>query len=449
MAFFRQGHERATVVLKPFLLKIREGFLLGLAPEPDQSSPCAGCVQMWLIDRDVNVERVELSALTVRRELIPELLAENNGHVFYEIDLDGTYTRLEAIVYPHPNCSCEKTNYIPPREITKRTNFAFSPLTQVKVARFGTPDGNLWLASATGEAPLAQETFTCYGVDKDKELARFKAVDEWMKRCVITDLPKRLSNGETVPAEILQTGNVELISRSLPKQASFEGMGVGANKEEATLDALFGLAKVRTLKKYASNMKNPMLVVGANNWMRTKVPFYLLQQYDLHLLFYPNSTQAWVVGLAAFSRQRLDEKPAFVFAAEADIHKAIDQLFFKIVEVLRPSEPETEIPRVPEEHPRGMGTKLHMWWTHWIYRCPKISLKDVLHLEPYPRNLEHWRNYFRDGQDLVSVLAVNNHYLPSQIRTLVKLKLSSSDPLHAVTNINGIGTWNDFRDALA
>ena len=135
--------------------------------------------------------------------------------------------------------------------------------------------------------------------------------------------------------------------------------------------------------------------------------------------------------------------------AEADIHKAIDQLFFKMVEVLRPSEPETEIPRIPEEHPRGMGSKLHLWWTHWIYRCPKISLKDVLHLEPYPRNLEHWRNYFRDGQELVSVLAVNNDYLPSQIRTLVKLKLSSSDPIHTTANINGIGTWNDFRDALA
>lgn len=449
MAFFRQGFDRTSVVLKPFLLKIREGFLLGLSPDPEQSSPCSGCVQMWLIDREVSVEKVELSNLTVRRELIPELLAENNSHVFYEIDLDGSYTRLEAIVYPHPNCSCEKTNYIPPKEINKRTNFAFSPLTQIKVSRFGTPDGNLWLASATGEAPLAAQTFTCYGVDKDKEAARFKAVDEWMKRCVVLDLPKRMARGETVPGEVLQTGNVELFNRSLPNQSQFEGVGVGANKDEATLDALFNLAKVRTLKKYTSSMKNPMLVVGANNWMRTKVPFYLLQQYDLHLLFYPNSTQAWVVGLAAFSRQRLEEKPQFVFAADADIHQAIDQLFFKIVEVLRPSEPETEIPRIPDEHPKGMGSKLHMWWTQWIYRCPKISLKDLLHLEAYPRTLDYWRDYFRDGQERVSVLAVNNEYLPSQIRTLVKLKLSSSDPINLVANINGIGTWNDFRDALA
>ncbi|NBX67959.1 MAG: hypothetical protein EBR01_03220 [Proteobacteria bacterium] len=273
--------------------------------------------------------------------------------------------------------------------------------------------------------------------------------DEWMKRCVVLDLPKRMARGETVPGEVLQTGNVELFNRSLPNQSQFEGVGVGANKDEATLDALFNLAKVRTLKKYTSSMKNPMLVVGANNWMRTKVPFYLLQQYDLHLLFYPNSTQAWVVGLAAFSRQRLEEKPQFVFAANADIHQAIDQLFFKIVEVLRPSEPETEIPRIPDEHPKGMGSKLHMWWTQWIYRCPKISLKDLLHLEAYPRTLDYWRDYFRDGQERVSVLAVNNEYLPSQIRTLVKLKLSSSDPINLVANINGIGTWNDFRDALA
>ena len=223
------------------MLKVREGFLLGLAPEPERSSPCAGCIQMWLIDREVAVERVELSELTVRRELIPELLSENSCHIFYEIDLDGTYTRLEALVYPHPNCSCEKTHYLPPQEITKRTNFAFSPLTQIKVARFGTPDGNLWLASATGEAPLSEKTFTCYGVDKDKEVARFKAVDEWMKRCVVMDLPERLKRGETIPAEVLQTGNVELITRGLPQQSLFEGMGGGANKEEATLNALFGL----------------------------------------------------------------------------------------------------------------------------------------------------------------------------------------------------------------
>ena len=448
MAFFRQG-STGTSVLKPFLLKVREGFLLGLAPDPQKGSPCAECVEFWLQDRKVAVEKMPLSKLTVRRELIPELLLENQSHIFYEIDLDGTYTRFEALVYPHPRCTCEKTNYVAPSEITKRTNFAFSPLTHIKVARFGTPDGNLWLASATGEAPLSGETFTSYGVDRDKEVSRSKAVDAWMKRCVVLDLPRRLARGESVPAEVLQTGNVELITRFLPKQSQFEGMGVGANKEEATLDALFSLAKVRTLKKYSSMMKNPMLVVGANNWMRTKVPFYLLQQYDLHLLFYPNSTQAWVVGLAAFSRQRLEEKPVFAFGAEADINKAIDQVFCKIVEMLRPSEPETEIPRIPNEHPKGHGSKLHMWWTHWIYRCPKISLKDVLHLEAYPRSLEHWRNYFRDGQDLVSVLSVNNHYLPSQIRTLVKLKLSSTDLIQSVPNINGIGTWNDFRDALA
>jgi len=27
--------------------------------------------------------------------------------------------------------------------------------------------------------------------------------------------------------------------------------------------------------------------------------------------------------------------------------------------------------------------KWNEWFQNWIYRCPKISLKDVLHLEPY------------------------------------------------------------------
>jgi hypothetical protein len=133
------------VSLKPFLLKIKDGFLLGLEREPGKGSPCGGCVEKWLTDRKVWCERRDLSALLVRRELIAELLSENSPHIFYEIYDDGTEIRLESIVYPHPECVCDKLNYTPPKEITRKVNFAFSPIHHLKVVRFGTPDGNLWL----------------------------------------------------------------------------------------------------------------------------------------------------------------------------------------------------------------------------------------------------------------------------------------------------------------
>jgi hypothetical protein len=440
------GHSRPQP-LKPFVLRTRDGYLLGLAQDPEKGAPCARCTELWLTDRNVWAERIELSQMIVRRELIPELLAENCAHVFFEISNDGTHTRLDTLVFPHPACSCSRYNYIAPKQISKNTNFAFSPITQLRVARFGTPDGNLWLATATGQSPVAKAALTTYGVERDKDLARFKAVDEWMKRATLADLPGRMDRGETLASEVLQTGNVELITKMQIRHSSFEGMGIGGSRDEATLDGLIHLARLRTLRKYSASMKNPMLVVGANNWIRTKVPFFLLQQYDLHLLFYPNSTQAWVVGMIALSRLNTSEKPVFVFSSDSDMGKAIDKLFFKLLETLRPAEDELFTNRIHEN--TQQNPKLSLWWTHWIYRCPKISLKDLLHLEPYARSLESWREYFRDGQDLVSVVAVNSEYFPSQVRTLVKLQVASGENVQAARNINGIGIWRDFADALA
>ena len=324
--------------LKPFVLKTSDGYLLGLAPDPQKGSPCAGCTELWLKDRKISAKRIDLAHFLVRRDLIPELLSENSAHVFYEISDDGSATRMDALVFPHPACECDKLNYYAPNEITKKTNFAFSPIYQLKVARFGTPDGNLWLATATGDTPLTKVPVTTYGVERDKDVARFKVVDEWMKKTTSIDLPRRLAGGETLASEVLQNGNIELLTKNQFKNSALDVMGAGKDKDEATVDALIALTRMRTLKRYAAQMKNPMLVVGANNWVRTKVPFFLIQQYDLHLLFYPNSTQAWVVGLVAFSRHNTSEKPVFVFAADSEIGRALDQLFFRILEVLRPSE---------------------------------------------------------------------------------------------------------------
>lgn len=443
---FGKSISRQNRILKPFLLKVKDGYLLGLAMPPEVGAPCENCALLWLRDREVWCEKAELSELKIRRDLIAELLLENSAHVYYEITNDGMVAKLEPIVFPHPDCNCEKTNYQSADNWGKKTNFAFSPITQLKVTRFGTPSGNIWLASAKGTSPLTKETFISYGAHSDKEKARFKAVEQWMKKASLSDLTTRLEKGDVLPAEVLQTGNVELISKTETRKSNLEAMGVGATKDDATLNALFQLSKTRTLKKYTMGMKNPMLVVGANNWIRTKVPFALLQQYDLHLLFYPNSTHAWVLGLAAFSRQSTSEKPLFVFSAHADINQAIDELFYRLMESLK-LEDESSLMNQPLTKSNG-DNRLYLWWNNWIYRCSKISLKDVLHLEGYSTTLEAWRDYFRDGQDVVTIITMNHSLLPSNLRYVVKVSAALREQNENVRNIFGMGTWADFRDAL-
>jgi len=333
--------------------------------------------------------------------------------------------------------------------MSKNTNFAFSPLTQIYCTRFGTPDGNLWLTRVSGETLCGGAPLTAFAVDPDKESSRRKAVDNWMKKATQIDLPLRMRRGELIASEVLQTGDYELMKRSEQTDNHVAAIGVGKDREEATLNALVELAKVNTLRRYSDSMKNPMLVVGANQLIRSKAPFFLLKHYDLHLLFYPNSTQTWILGMGAFSRQRSDEKPVFVFSAHTDVKEALNQLFCKILETLKPEEQMAGDPILKRDDSATIPSQMNMWWTHWIYRCPKIALKDIEQLEPYPRSLENWRNYYKDGQPEVSVLSVNHLNLPTQIRTLVKVQMPLKDRVHAVRNINGIGTWSDFRDALA
>ena len=437
--------------LKPFVLRIREGYLVGLAMDPGEGSPCVNCVTLWLETRKVWVEPAKLSDLKVRRDVLADLIEANDGHVFYEITQDGMANRLETVVFPHPDCVCEKTNYVGPKKISENSNFAFSPLVQIKCARFATPSGNLWLTSASGQTPLKQKLVTVYAVQSEKQASRLLAVERWMKRAANDEISHRLETGDAVPVEALQTGDVEVRNarEGREKRTAYETLGAGATREEAILHGLFELAKQRTLKQYSSSVKNPMLIVGANNWLRMKVPFFLLQQFDLHLLFYPNSSQAWVVGLAAFSRMSVEEKPVFVFEAHAEVGKAVEGAIYRLLETVRSQDFDGESWNEKQsKQTSARASKLNMWWTHWIYRCPKISLKDVLHLEAYPKTVETWRDYYRDGQDKVSILAINHSLLPSTIRHLVRLEMASNEKASNVRNINGIATWSDFRDGL-
>ena len=183
--------------------------------EPKKGGPCAGCVELWLRQRNVELQRIAISDLKIRRDILVDLMSENKGHIFYEISRDGTCSRLDCVVFPHPECQCDRGQYIGPEKLTDKTNFAFSPLVRVESTRFGTPDGNLWLTSATGQSALTREMITVYGGGKEKCDSRLQAVESWLKRAAVADMSFRAARGETFGAEILPTTKEEKLTADL------------------------------------------------------------------------------------------------------------------------------------------------------------------------------------------------------------------------------------------
>ncbi len=437
---------RSVSPLKPFVLRTKDGFLVGLAMDPKQGAPCVRCVQGWLEKRGLGSQQGKVEELTVRRDLIAELVAANDAHTYYEVHHDGTVNKLKSTVFPLPGCECAKSAFVAPREMDPNSNFTFSPLTHIKCVRYVTPNGHLWLTNAVGVSSLSGETLSVYGAGTDKAQSRQNAIDTWLKQSASADLKLREHN-EAIAVEVLQTGNGDLLS-SLKKTGNWEVTGAGKDYHDATLDALYALTRQKTLQGYASTNKSPMLIVGANNWIRQRVPYFLLQEYDIHLLFYPNSSPCWVVGLAAFSRIKSDARPLFAFSSGADMAQALEGTLAKMLEWARPEAGEHGEPRLREEGGfSDKNFKLNMWWTHWIYRCSKITLKDILHLEAYPKSVEYWRDYLRDGQPSLAVVPINHLDLPAGVRCLVKL-VQSKEESQAPRKVIGIGTLSPFQDAV-
>lgn len=428
--------------LRPFALKLRDSFLIGMTPEPEHGSPCVHCVELWLAARRVWSERLTASELPIRRDLLLKVQDEKNPHLFYEIANDGTETRMECFVYPHPACGCERSQFVSPPKMPARINFAFSPVNQIKCARYGVPNGNLWLTSATGS--MDHEVIRVFSTAGDREVSRLRAVEQWMKRATIESMKKSSPVLMRDSSDFITGGNAPISYAEILR--SEQCIGAGKNYEEAVASALQEFAKLRTLNKYTTQMKKPMLIVGANNWVRTQVPFFLLQQYDLHLMFYPTSTPTWVVGLAALSRVKTTEPPVFFFESHHKISEALTTVLSRMLEHCRPVDwmSETEEVVEMEESEQNRNRRMGAWWNNWIYRCPKISLKDVLHLEDYPNDLGSWREYLADGQERLKLVEMNSPVLPRELRTLVKI-IHPSLEVRPSTNAIGIGTLSSFR----
>lgn len=450
--WFQTNLQSKNESLELFALRLREGYLIGLAARPSIGSPCADCVQKWLEERKIVSVRIQPDAVKVRKDLIADLIRENQPHVFHEIFDDGTSNRMENLVFPHPKCACAKEAFQLPAVLNWESSLSFSPIGQAKSARYTTPNGHVWLTSTTGRTPVLQQLIRTTGFGSTKEISRRRAVENWLRQAAYEDFSAQQRIGSRIATENLQTANH---SEWIWERTEGWGVtGVGENAFEASLDGMYQLTLQRTLRRYASQGKSPLLVVGANHWLRARVPFFLLQEYDLHLVFYPNSSPCWILGLVAFSRLRSSSKPTFIFSASHSMQQAIDEVLGKAVEMCRP-DPDYDSLSIPPisggplgnpEAEGEAGKRLNLWWTHWIYRCSKINWKDIIGLEPYPKELNLWREYYRDGQPPVSLIPLNSSGLPSALRSLIHVRIQ--EPAQPRSKILGIGTMRDFQTGV-
>lgn len=437
--------------LRPFAFKTQDGFLVGLAMDPEEGAPCVNCVKRWLTERNVWLEESLVADLPPRaREILSGLVGENTAHTFYEVLTDGSKVRLDSVVFPHPKCDCNKKMYCGPEDIKKNSNFAFSPIYRLRCVRYGTPSGNLWFFTATGKAPATGRVVTAFGIHPNKQQAKIKAVEQWMKKVAPLDLASRMNDGISASREDIVTGNSKIVSQNDTEPSSI-GMGAGDSKEMAVIEALTSLARYQTLKTFTTSGKKPMMVVGAHSWLRARVPFFLLQQYDLHLMFYPTSSPVWVAGLIALSRTDTTEAPVCVFSSEAHPMKVLESVIYKVLERCYPADAKDLGKPKKEEKKKSFASQMHLWWTNWIYRCPKITLKDVLMLEPYSNTLDQWQTHLKENKKSLSFLHMNHPTLPSKIKYLVKILLPETeryDGLSNSHNVTGIHTWSSIETSL-
>jgi hypothetical protein len=231
-------------------------------------------------------------------------------------------------------------------------------------------------------------------------------------------------------------------SSGLNENSYLDAEGVGLTEKEALMNSLHELAKQHTLKRFANLARNPMLVIGAENWIREQLPFYVLQNYDVHMLFYPNSMPSWVIGIVAINRKTTESSPVFVFSSGPGIFNVIEDALNKLLIHIRPEEGLEEWPPSSiKVAPRN--SKLNTWWNAWVYRCVKITLKDILHLEDYANEVQVWKDYFKDGQQEVLLLQNTSPFLPTNLFHIQRIRIKLDVQIRKAL-ISGIGTLHSM-----
>jgi hypothetical protein len=417
------------------VFRISTGYLFGFFPEPTVASPCAGCIEKWLLEQKEFPETATVEEIAIRQDLIKELEIKKDPHILYEMTPKGESIKHESLVFAHPNCSCNKANYILPQETEiENLTLNFSPIKKTISARIASPTGNKWLTC------YQSNTLTAYGASANKAESRKLALLEFIKKYFY---------GLQTPQKLLSEFGRHFLSNESVFQSSglnensyLDAEGVGFTAKEALMNSLHELAKQHTLKRFANLARNPMLIIGAENWIREQLPFYVLQNYDVHMLFYPNSMPSWVIGIIAINRKTTESSPVFVFSSGPGIFNVIEDALNKLLIHIRPEEGLEEWPLSSiKVAPRN--SKLNTWWNAWVYRCVKITLKDILHLEDYANEVQVWKDYFKDGQQEVLLLQNTSPFLPTNLFHIQRIRIKLDVQIRKAL-ISGIGTLHSM-----
>ena len=293
-----------------YTFKVKGGYLVGKNLESKNQSPNAGDVEHWLKARNVHAERVHPNSLPTKEA--HSLALQGDPHTTYEVDDSGLNAiALHNRIERKPGSTAE---WIAPQH-GKPENYAFTSTQSLKVNRYGSPNGNIWIAEARGD-----NGNVFHAAAKDKDEARRRAYH-------------RESRGGT--------GNPGFMP------------SVGQTGSD----------------------NDGSLVVGSNQHLRERIPFFAIQRYDHHI-FHKLTSQGHQAGIVALSRTNPDEPPMYIHANGKTSDEALDNVIHQAVIEHSKNLKDGDEP-LPAKSVKNQHAK-NIWLTHAIYRAPKRSLRDVL-----------------------------------------------------------------------
>ena len=130
----------------------------------------------------------------------------------------------------------------------------------------------------------------------------------------------------------------------------------------------YGLGYGIKVTKGSAGFKPPLLVVGANNYMRNLTATLGDSKWggwDTHVLFFPTADNIYRAGILGVSRH--DSQVFLTYAEGNTVDEAIQNAFKS------------------KHNSIELAEHALLWLNNSVYRCPKIALKDLLSLDAFKK----------------------------------------------------------------
>jgi hypothetical protein len=320
-----------------YAFRTKDGYLVGRNLERESKSPNPTDVENWLKDKNVDAVRIHPDEVPDRQIVRAVSSSSHDPHTLYETDSSGLNSiELNARIEKHPRSpDYAQNNYVSPSH-GKAENYAFTPVHSMKVVRFGTPEGNLWVSRA-----VRDDGSQHHSIAESKDAAKRMAYNK---------------------ESIGETGNPGFMP------------SVGSAPADT----------------------GSHLVVGSHSYLRSKMPFFALQHYDHHIFYKPTST-GHQAGVVAINRVNPNDPPKYVHAqgstGQEAVNNAIKHMALEHIKTTQMGEPQSASTKLSIDKQGKMNT----WLTHAIYRSPKVSLRDVIGTVSAPSvsGMKKHEKYFR------------------------------------------------------